>query len=179
MVKRRQSRSIDVRNKDFREFLKAFRDRNVIKLKELYDKGFRVPNKVFLNQLEKELNTIIDPNPDLSKGIPTIFFNAYQYLDPENINVRENGHTLLDAVVQMFTDAIDIEPIDMKKNNLIFYYLFFVEYLIKMGAQMTMDIPIPQTVPLSEQLGKIITLLAEVVPSPSAPDSPYSSEDED
>lgn len=172
MVKRRQTKAMDIRNQQYREFLKAFRDRNVIKLKEWYDKGFRLPNKIFLNQLEKDLNAVLDPNPDLNKEIPTLFFHSYLFLDPENINVKDNGHTLLDAVVQMFTDAVDIEPTENKKKNMLYYYLFFINNLVQMGAKMSMKVIIPQTIDMNETLQKIITMLTPI-------ESPYPSSEED
>lgn len=173
MVKRTQSKTGHVVNKQYRDFLKAFRENDGKAIKVGYEKGFRVPNKIFVEELAKEgveddslvLNSTL--NREMSREIR---LDTYQLLNPKNINILENGYTLLDNVVLLFTGAIDLEDRGVK-DYFLNIYSHFVEKLIKMGAVLNNDPLYPTTIPMNNQLANIINVLETV--------NPYAIEDDE
>jgi hypothetical protein len=157
MVKRTQSKSGHVVNKQYQNFLKAFRDDDKNGIRIRYEKGFTIPNKIFVKELANEINNIL--NRIMTREIR---LDTYKLLNPENINVIENGYTLLDNVVQMFTAAIDLE--DEAKEYFLNIYTHFVEKLIKMGAVLNNDPSYPKTIAMNNQLASIINVLETVNP---------------
>jgi hypothetical protein len=96
-----------------------------------------------------------------------IRLDTYKLLNLKNINILENGYTLLDNVVQMFTAAIDLED-DVGEQGVKDYFLniytHFVEKLIKMGAVLNKGPSYPTTIPMNNQLANIINVLETVNP---------------
>lgn len=165
MVKRRQSRAQDLRNKVSRGFLKAFKDNDQEGIKLGYQKGFRVPNTVFIDQLAKQINNVLNRNM-----IQTINFDSYKLLNPKNINVRHNGYTLLDVITKLFSDAIDMMEVESGKKYFLNSYEFFVDKLIQMGAVLNHEPIYPTTIRMNTQLAKIINTLETV--------NPYATDEE-
>ena len=95
--------------------------------------------------------------------IRPIRFKSYRLLNPQNINIIENGYTLLDVVSKMFSDAIDLEE-EEGKDYFLNSYLFFVDKLIKMGAVLNNQPFYPTSIPLNAKLKNIIDMLESVNP---------------
>lgn len=165
MVKRTQSKTGHVVNKQYRDFLKAFRENDGKAIKVGYEKGFRIPNKIFVEELAKEINSTL--NREMSREIR---LDTYQLLNPKNINILENGYTLLDNVVLLFAGAIDLEDRGVK-DYFLNIYAHFVEKLIKMGAVLNNDPLYPTTIPMNNKLASIINVLETV--------NPYAIEDDE
>ena len=158
MVKRKQSKSLDTMNKKYRDFLKAFLNDDEEGIENGYKQGFEISNKTFAEQLSKEITNVLNRNM-----IRPIRFKSYRLLNPQNINIIENGYTLLDVVSKMFSDAIDLEE-EEGKDYFLNSYLFFVDKLIKMGAVLNNQPFYPTSIPLNAKLKNIIDMLESVNP---------------
>lgn len=154
MVKRKQTQSSSDRNRQYSIFVKAFKEDNQNIMEEGYNKGFRISNNIFISQLAKEINNVLN-----RYMVRTIRFTNFKYLDPENINVIEDGYTLLDNIVRLFSDAINIEE-GSGKEYFINVYKYFVEKLISLGAVLNQEPVYPNFEGLSTDfLGKVVAII--------------------
>jgi hypothetical protein len=167
MVKRHQSKSLRLTNSEFRKFVKAFRDYDTVELKKGYDKGYRIPNKVFIDKIMDEINKVLDT--DLRTIHPQ---HLVKYLDKNSINDNING-TLLDNVVSIFTDAINVSdgwvadgenPIQSYLVSLYYFYLLNLTYI---GAKLNRDVVVPKNVIQSSIpiFAKILELIESLEPN--------------
>jgi len=102
--------------------------------------------------------------------IQPIRFKSFKLLNPENVNVIENGYSLLDMIVEIFTQAIDKEE-EYGKDYFLNGYLFFVNKLIIMGALLNKPPTYPTTLPMNQKFVNLIETLESVNPN-------YVSDDE-
>jgi hypothetical protein len=129
MGKKVQSKSLRLKNTEYRKFVNAYRDSDYDELRKGYKKGYRIGNKVFLDELSNEMNEI-----QLGSFLTMSPKNAIKYLNKTYINQPMEGNfTLLDMVVRIFTDAIDLTSNNQEANKYI--YFLYISYLIELGSK--------------------------------------------
>jgi hypothetical protein len=130
MVKKIQSRALDVRNKEYRDFIRAVKEGDNEGIVKGQKKGFFLANRLFIELLTKEINAILNRQYNYTKT-----YGLIRLLDPENINVVENGYTLLDHIIDLFGMALEQEDEPSAKKYFINHFTAQFDKLLSLGAE--------------------------------------------
>jgi len=130
MGKKFQSRALDIRNKEYRDFIRAVKDGDKEGIEIGQKKGFFLGNKLFIELLAKEINQILNREYNDVKT-----YTLIRLLDPENINVVENGYTLLDNIIDLFSQAIDAEDDASAQKYFVNHFDYHLQKLLTLGAK--------------------------------------------
>jgi hypothetical protein len=154
MVKRTQSKTLDIRNREYRKFIQALRNDESEALDLGRKKRFILGNKLFLELLLKEINGV------LSRNVPHIkTYQLVQLLDPENINVVEDDSTILDNVIDFFGQAVDIDDNNSAQAYFINHFYILVNKLLDIGAEIRRSPRLPQNEKFLEKLNDVLNQL--------------------
>jgi hypothetical protein len=125
MTKKYQSKEQRLRNKEYIDFLKAVREKDTVGIRKgLFENKFRISNEFFIDLLAKDINVLLSGNV-----FKTIDLDTIKYTDPENVNEKIYGRTLLDIVVDLFLRAYELADKE-NLNNLKEYFLRCLEILV-------------------------------------------------
>jgi len=161
MTKRFQSTEQEKRRKEYQKFLLAVLSNDKEGIKNGKRKGFYLSNRIFEDIIMKQNNKIL-----LDRTFPVrITKDLVNLLNPNNINdVDSRGLRLLDAVIDLFFQAIDIESTMSAKKYFIIILKEYIIRLMNLGAKLNNTI-IPfdtmYSTELEEELEEIFVLLGE------------------
>jgi hypothetical protein len=147
MTRKYQSRAQDLRNKEYRDFITAIKDGDKEEIDKGVKKGFYLGNKLFIDLLEKEIYQILN-----RQYVSVKTYGLIRLLNPDNINVSENGLTVLDNVIYLFSEAIDSEDEPSAKKYFINNFLYHLDNLLLLGAEMNQPPRLPANQEFIEKL---------------------------
>jgi hypothetical protein len=147
MTKKYQSRAQDLRNKEYRDFIRAIKDGDEAEIDKGVKKGFYLGNKVFIDLIEKEIYQILN-----RQYVNVRTYVLIRLLNPDNINDSENGLTVLDNVIDLFSVAIDSEDDPSAKKYFINNFLYHLDKLLLLGAKMNQPPRLPENQEFIEKL---------------------------
>lgn len=161
MTKKFQSRDEEKRRKEYKNFLLAVLSNDKEGIKNGKRKGFFISNRLFEDIIMNQNNKIL-----LDRSYPVrITKDLVNLINPNNINVVDSrGLRLLDAVIDLFFQAIDIESTIFAKKYFILILKEYIIRLMNLGAKLNHPIIPFDTMyesELEEELEEIINLLKD------------------
>lgn len=162
MTRRYQSKTQEIRNAQYRNFLKAIRENNKEKIDQGLNMGFRISNRMFVNNLLHQIESVL--NRDWNFEIDV---EATRLLNQSDINDFVDSGTILDIVCDLFAQAYEKEEMQSVKNLLVNAYDILVGDLIDMGAVLSNKPNFPKIIaePNFDELMNIQDMLDEVDPT--------------